>query len=781
MVNPTKVDDDEAFRKDVSRAMESRGWDEPLWLETTPDDPGRGQAESAVAAGVSLVLACGGDGTVTACAEGVTGAGVPLGIIPLGTGNLLARNLSLPMGREEALAVALDGEERPVDAGRVNGQMFVVMAGLGLDARMLAGTSDPLKKRLGWVAYVISAAGHLRDRPMRVTVSADGGPRSRLRATALIVGNVGLLQGGLPLLPDARPDDGRLDAVVLSARGLAGWLAAATAIVLRRPARDRIHRLQFTELEVTVARGEPWELDGEVMGSTRRLTVTAQPGALLLRTPPSRPEPVSGPPSTRPASPATEVDTGPAGPAVGAFFDLDGTLVAGYTAAAQTRDRLRRRDLRVVEFLTIVDLAVQFRLGRRAFETLIEGSALTVRGRPAREVDEMGERIFRQSVADLVYPEMRELVRAHQRRGHTVVLSSSALTNQVAPVARSLGIGHIVCNRLVADEQGLLTGEVEQPVVWGPTKASGVQQFAAEHQVDLGASYFYADGDEDLSLMRLVGHPRPVNPGPALAKEAGRRGWPVLRFRSRGSGGLSGIARRLASVSSIGPLGVVALGIGLARRNKRAGVNFLTRVWPGTVLALNGIKLNVTGAEHLTERRPAVFLFNRRSSADVFLVAALLRDNWTGATAGEVPRSRVFGQLGRVLDVMFVDRGHPGAGSAARRPLEAAVSRGLSILVAPEGNRPGTRGVGPFKRKAFLIAMAAGLPVVPIVIRNSELVAGRQSVKLNPGTVDIAVLPPVSVAHWNSRNLRDRIARVQADYQRTLAHWPAQEPGAGRD
>jgi len=317
-----------------------------------------------------------------------------------------------------------------------------------------------------------------------------------------------------------------------------------------------------------------------------------------------------------------EVDAGLEGPNVGAFFDLDGTLVAGYTAAAQTRDRVRRRDLRMAEFLTIVQLAVQFRLGRRAFETLIEGSAHTIKGRRARDVDEMGERIFRQSVADLIYPEMRELVRAHQRRDHTVVLSSSALTNQVAPVARYLGIEHIVCNRLVADDQGIVTGEIEQPVVWGPTKASGVQEFAAGHQVDLGLSYFYADGDEDLSLMYLVGHPRPTNPGSMLTKVAVRRGWPIMRFSSRGSGGLSGGARRLASISSLGPLAAAALGVGLVRRNKRAGVNFLTNSWPGTVLALSGVKLNVTGAAHLTERRPAVFLFNLRSSVDVFLVAA---------------------------------------------------------------------------------------------------------------------------------------------------------------
>ena len=291
VVNPTKLEDDEAFRKSVRQVMDDHGWDEPLWLETTPEDPGRGQAESAVSAGADLVLACGGDGTVTACAEGVTGTGVPLAIIPMGTGNLLARNVGLPMDLDGALAVALGGAQQPVDAGRVNGTLFVVMAGLGLDAQMLSGTSDTLKKRLGWFAYAISAARHLGDRPVRVTVSADGGTRRRMRVSALIVGNVGMLRGGLPLLPDARPDDGKLDAVVLVAGGLAGWLAVAADILLRRPARGRIYRVQFSELRATLSRREPWELDGEVMGSTGRLTVVAQPGALRLRTPPEPADP----------------------------------------------------------------------------------------------------------------------------------------------------------------------------------------------------------------------------------------------------------------------------------------------------------------------------------------------------------------------------------------------------------------------------------------------------------------------------------------------------------
>src|SRR6266581_2747205 len=167
-----------------------------------------------------------------------------------------------------------------------------------------------------------------------------------------------------------------------------------------------------------------------------------------------------------------EVDASPPGPNVGAFFDLDRTLVAGFTVAAVTRDRLRRREVGETEFLQMMQLAVEYRLGRHYFENLIEGAVRSARGRLAEDVDEVGERIFLQSIADLIYPEMCDLVRAHQRRGHTVVLSSSALTMQAEPVARYLGIDYVVCNRFVVDELGILTGELQRPVIWGTSKAT---------------------------------------------------------------------------------------------------------------------------------------------------------------------------------------------------------------------------------------------------------------------------------------------------------------------
>jgi putative phosphoserine phosphatase/1-acylglycerol-3-phosphate O-acyltransferase len=471
-----------------------------------------------------------------------------------------------------------------------------------------------------------------------------------------------------------------------------------------------------------------------------------------------------------------EVDASPEGPQIGAFFDLDGTLVAGFTVAAVTRDRLRRREVGATEFLHMMQLAVEYRLGRHQFETVIEGAVRSTKGRLAEDVEEMGERIFQQSVADLIYPEMRELVRAHQRRGHTVVLSSSALSMQAEPVARYLGIGHVVCNRFVVDELGMLTGEVQRPVIWGTSKATSVQRFAAEHQINLRSSYFYADGDEDLALMHLVGHPRPTNPGPGLTKVAERRGWPILRFSSRGGGGPLGTVRSLAAIGSLGPVAAGAVSLGLLTRNKRIGVNFLTRYWPETVLALNGVKLNVTGAENLTAQRPAVFLFNHRNNFDVFIVAALVKDNWTGIAKKELESNPLVGPLGKLLDAAFIDRADSASAVAALQPIEEAARKGLSILVAPEGTRMDTQSVGPFKKGAFRIAMATGLPVVPIVIRNAEAVAGRNSTTLHPGTVDVAVLPPVSTEDWTPENLRERIEQIRACYVAMLADWPAAAP-----
>ncbi|MGV0626315.1 HAD family hydrolase [Mycolicibacter minnesotensis] len=217
------------------------------------------------------------------------------------------------------------------------------------------------------------------------------------------------------------------------------------------------------------------------------------------------------------------------GARIGAFFDLDGTLVSGFTATAHAGDRVRRRQARAGEVLGVLEAAVRYRLGRMQFERLMVRAAGYLRGESLADLNEVGARLFADHITGRIYPDMHDLVRAHQQRGHHVVLSSSALTIHAEPVAGFLGIGQVLCNRFEIDERGILTGDVVKPVIWGHQKAATVQRFCAENGIDLDCSFFYADGDEDAALMSMVGRPRPVNPRAGLAALAAERGWPVLR------------------------------------------------------------------------------------------------------------------------------------------------------------------------------------------------------------------------------------------------------------
>ncbi len=470
-----------------------------------------------------------------------------------------------------------------------------------------------------------------------------------------------------------------------------------------------------------------------------------------------------------------EVEASPPGPKVGAFFDLDGTLVAGFTGVIMTRERFRRREIGVGEFLGVVQAALNHQLGRADFEQLIYRGASMMRGRSLDDIDELGERLFVQHIIGKVYPEMRELVRAHMARAHTVVLSSSALTVQVEPVARFLGIDKILSNRFETDENGILTGGVLKPIIWGPGKANAVQKFASDNDIDLKKSYFYADGDEDVALMYLVGNPRPTNPEGKLAAVAAKRGWPVLRFSSRSGSSPVSALRTLAGIASMAPVAAGAVGVGLLAGSKRRGVNFFTSNWGQLLLTATGVNLNVIGEDNLTAQRPAVFIFNHRNQADPVIAGALVRDNFTSVGKKELEKNPLTATLGKVMDAAFIDRENPKAAVEELKKVEELARKGLSILIAPEGTRLDTTEVGPFKKGPFRIAMAAGIPIVPIVIRNAEVIAARDSSTFNPGTVDVVVYPPIPVDDWTVENLPDRIAEIRQLYLDTLNNWPRDE------
>ncbi len=465
-----------------------------------------------------------------------------------------------------------------------------------------------------------------------------------------------------------------------------------------------------------------------------------------------------------------EIEASPKGKRIGAFFDLDGTLIAGFSASHLSKERMRKRDVTLAELLRTLGVALNASAGRSDFEDLLRVGAETWEGRRDDELMEMGERLFQTRLVNLVYPEMREIVRAHQARGHTVVLCSSATCYQVEPVARFLGIDHVLCNRFAVKE-GVLTGAVAKPVLWGKGKARVVQAFAGKHGVDLDKSYFYADGDEDQALMHLVGKPRPVNPGRQLTRVADKRGWPIQRFTSRNT---NSALRSLAGVASVLPIGLAGLGLGVMKQDKRAGLNFAFPKWLETMFRINGVKFNVVGRENLWNHRPAVFIFNHRNNYDALITAMLVEKDFTGVGKKEVENHWLMGNLGKLADVAFIDRSDTKATLEQLKPIEDLARKGISISIAPEGTRLDTQEVGPFKKGAFRMAMAAGIPVVPIVIRNAEIIAARDAGSLSPGTVDVAVLPAVDVGGWKLEALSEHIETVRQQYLDTLRNWPSE-------
>lgn len=248
--------------------------------------------------------------------------------------------------------------------------------------------------------------------------------------------------------------------------------------------------------------------------------------------------------TVEPALPAelpAAIAASPRGSQVGAFFDLDGTLVDGFTATAHAGDRIRRRQARLGEVTGVIEAAMRYRFGRVDFAKLLERAAGYLRGESLAELDEIGERLFRERVRSRLFPAMHEVVLAHQRRGHTVVMCSSALTIHAEPVARFLEIEHVVCNHFEVDADSRLTGRIQRPVIWGRRKADAVVALCERRDIALADSWFYADGNEDIALMSLVGQPRPVNPRRELAARAAAEGWPVLRVTTPGRGSHDGL------------------------------------------------------------------------------------------------------------------------------------------------------------------------------------------------------------------------------------------------
>jgi putative phosphoserine phosphatase/1-acylglycerol-3-phosphate O-acyltransferase len=466
-----------------------------------------------------------------------------------------------------------------------------------------------------------------------------------------------------------------------------------------------------------------------------------------------------------------EVERAPRGPKIGAFFDFDGTLIDGYSARVFYEDQIRRFELSPGQLarsaLAGLDMAVRGSDVSQLMKLAVGNWA----GHREEEVRELFARLFKERIAGMVYPEARELVDAHRKAGHTVALASSATRYQLAALADDLAVNNVLCSE-VEVTKGYFTGFIAGEVLWGEAKARAVQKFAQREGVELEQSFAYANGDEDVPFLETVGNPRPLNPQDGLGRVAAERDWPASELQGRGRPGITDVVRTGAALAGLGAAGGIGVAVGLLNRDRRQGANLAAAIGPDLALALAGVKLNVIGEENLWSHRPAVFIFNHQSSLDVAIVGSLVRRDLTGVAKKEAARDPRFAPIGYVADVAYVDRSNSKQARAALKPVVDRLKNGTSIAIAPEGTRSPTRRVGRFKKGAFHMAMQAGVPLVPIVIRNAGDLMWRRSLVIRPGLVDVKVLEPITTEGWTADGLDKRVEQIRERFVHTLEDWP---------
>lgn len=291
VVNPTKLPDLAAARSRLDLAVQQLGFEPPTWIPTTLEEQGTTQARGLVHSDVDLVLVWGGDGTVNAVADGLVGSNVPLGLLPGGTGNLLARNLDIPLYLSGAVRTAYLGRDRAIDTLAVSLghgvlRTSLVMAGTGWDAAMM-DVNETLKARIGWAAYALEGAKQFREHPLRMRISVDGSPPTRYYGRTCLVANVGTLVAGLQLVPEAKVDDGLLDVLVLDPTRPTAWVRTSWTLARGKSPANAPGRtlLQGREVVVTTHSPRPRQIDGDLVEPGHGFRVKVRPRSLVVRVP----------------------------------------------------------------------------------------------------------------------------------------------------------------------------------------------------------------------------------------------------------------------------------------------------------------------------------------------------------------------------------------------------------------------------------------------------------------------------------------------------------------
>ncbi|MEM9990564.1 MAG: HAD-IB family hydrolase [Bacteroidota bacterium] len=455
-----------------------------------------------------------------------------------------------------------------------------------------------------------------------------------------------------------------------------------------------------------------------------------------------------------------EIMEGESGPHIGAFFDLDRTLISGFSAKEFFQTHLLSGKMTAKQLIAQFAGVLVYASGYGNFASLAATGAQGVKGIDEREFIELGEDVYLKHLAGAIFPESRALVAAHLAKGHTVAIVSAATPYQVNPVARDLAIEHVMCTRMEVNN-GKFTGRIVEPACWGEGKAYAAKELQVQFDLDLNKSYFYTDSAEDMPLMEIVGNPRPLNPDTKLAAVAFQNDWPIYRFEARRNFETSTMARTALAAGSLIP--AVANGVisGAMNLSWKDGVNTMMGSIGDLVLTTAGVQLVVKGEHNLWEHRPAVFIANHQSGADIYIIPKLLRKNFKGIAKKELERVPIVGQLMAATGTIFIDRSNRDQAIEAMKPAVDALKGGTSIMIFPEGTRSYDYTLGKFKKGAFHLAMQAGVPIIPIVILNAHDVQPRGTAFLRSTAVEIRVLDPVYTDNWKAEELSERIGEVR--------------------
>ncbi len=472
-------------------------------------------------------------------------------------------------------------------------------------------------------------------------------------------------------------------------------------------------------------------------------------------------------PGSKTESLTREIMESEAGAHIGAFFDLDRTLIKGFSAKDFFKTRMLSGKVTAKELVAQFAGVLSYASGNGNFASMAAIGAKGVQGVREQVFIEVGEEVYHKYLAAAIYPESRALVAAHIAQGHTVAIVSAATPYQVDPIARDLGIPHVMCTRMEV-EKGVFTGNIIKPACWGEGKALAGQHMAEKYDLDLNKSYFYTDSAEDLPLLEIVGNPRPINPDTKLSSLAFQNDWPVYRFNEEETSKFENIIRTGLTLGTFVPAVLSGILRGGQSMSWSDGVDGLMAGIGDFGTQVAGIQLAVKGEEHLWSHRPAVFIFNHQSNADLLIAAKLIRKQARGVAKKELKKMPILGQLMTAAGTIFLDRGDKEKSIEALKPAIESLKNGTSVIIFPEGTRSYDYTLGAFKKGAFHLAMQANVPIVPIVIKNAHDAMPRGTNIFKPTAVEVIVLSPISTEDWTNEYLSEHIADVRALFLKEL-------------